>query len=287
MLCPPLPTKNRQNVKNTKVLVPRYDNVTFVHADMPITTNVAYGNLADIVKRGELVVCALKRDYNQFFQMKVKDGYIGEDIRFASELGKALGVKVVYKMLYETYDDVVDAIHNGEGDVGIAKISYTQERARKVAYSEPYLISRKVILINRVATAGKESNTLDKVLNTPSARIAVMENTCYESFAEMLFPKAQILHESEWENGAIKKLREGTVIAVIRDELRIKTLISAQPNLLINFMPLILKGESDSISAITNIKGHSLISYINKFIENDYKVLTGKEVLDTYKDYVK
>ena len=273
--------------KDIPTLIPHYNNITFVQDDIPVDPNAVYGNLDDIVKRKKLIVCALKRDNKPFFQIKGKDGYIGEDIRFASALGKALGVEVMYKMLYKTRNDVIDAIHNGEGDIGIAEISYTPERARKVTYSTLYIPSRKVVLINRAATISEDSDTLDGALNNPNAKIAVMKNTSYENYAEMLFPKAQILREHEWENGAIKKLQEGKVVAVIWDELRIKPLISAHPDLLLKFMPVIIKGENDPISAVTNINGYSLNLFINKFLENNYKVLTEKEILEIYKDYIK
>lgn len=266
---------------------PRYDNVQYVHQRTPSDPTAVYGNLEDVLRRGELVVCALKRDYNQFFQMKVGDGYIGEDVKLASELGKALGVRVVYKMAYESNDDVVDAIYRGEGDVGLAKLSYTHERARKVTCSIPYVTSRKMIMLSRVATIDQKNNTLEKVLNNENAKIAVMKNTSYESFARNLFPDAQICAEDKWEDGAIAKLEKGEVMAVVRDELRIKTLINAKPNILLNFMPVILEGEGDSISAIVVNREHSLISYINNFLKNEYKVLNVKEILDIYRDYIK
>ena len=263
-----------------------YGNIRFVSKNIQMKPNTICSNVADIIRRGELVVCALNHQ-NKFFQIKTKNGYVGEDIRFASALGKALGVKVIYKMVYKTYGDVVEAIHNGEGDVGIAELSYTTERARKVVYSEPYVNSRQLILINRIATVNKDGETLSKLLNTPEAKIAVMKNTSYENYAKMLFPKAQILSESEWENGVVKELREGKVVAIIWDEARIKPLINAHPDLLLRFLPIVLKGEKDPISAITSNKECSLHVFINKFLENEYKSLSVKEMLQLYEDYVK
>ena len=263
-----------------------YGNIQFVSKNIQMKPNAICSNVADIIKRGELVVCALNHQ-NKFFQMKTKNGYVGEDIRFASTLGKALGVNVLYKMIYQTYGDVVEAIHNGEGDVGIAELSYTPERARKVAYSESYVNSRQLILINRIATVNKDGNTLSKLLNTPEAKIAVMKNTSYENYAKMLFPRAQILSDSEWENGVVKKLLEGKVVAIIWDEARIKPLINANPDLLLRFLPIVLKGEKDPISAITSNKECSLHVFINKFLENEYKSLSVKEMLQLYEDCVK
>ena len=264
-----------------------HDNIRFIHKNIQMLPNVKSSNLKDILNRGELVVCALAQDYNPFFQIKTKNKYIGEDIRFAIELGKVLGVKILYKMAYKTYDDVVDAVYNGEDDIGIAKLSYTPERARKVAYSEPYVVPMKMLILNRRATGGEKNNTLSELLDNPSAKIGVMKNTSYESFTKSLFPKAQISRESEWENGAIDKLKNGKVIAVTRDEFSVLPLINRYPHLLLSFMPLVLKGTNDPISAITNIEGHTLISYINNFLKNEYMILSVREILNVYKDYVK
>ena len=262
------------------------DNIEFVHKDIQVYEHAKYGNLQDILRRGELVVCALERDYNEFFQMKVNDGYVGEDIRFATALGKALGIKVVYKMLYKNQNDIVDAIANGKGDIGIAKISYTIQRSRKVSYSNPYVNSRKMIMVNRLATAVKQ-NSLNRILNNPNTKIAVMKNTSYESFAKYLFKNSKILSETDWENGAIKKLISGKVTAIMRDELRIKPMIMRNPKILINFLPIILKNTSDSISAISNISEQSLIQFVNKFLENEYKKLSISEIIDIYKGYIR
>ena len=280
-------SKQKLPQQNSQIPILHYKNVEFIHKNIPINKENVCGNLADILKRGEIIICALKLRNNNFFQMQIKDGYIGEDVRFATELGEALGVKVIYKMVYDTNEDVVNAIHNGEGDVGLAKLSYTPERARKVAYSDPYVISRKVILLNRTSTIGSDNKTLDKILNHPETKIAVMKNTSHESFMKSMFPNALIIVEDEWENGCIQKLTNGEVMAVSRDELRINTLINEHPTILLSFMPLVLKETIDSISAITSTKENSLVSYINKFLENDYKVLTSKEVLNIYKDYIK
>ena len=283
---------NRSSAQNAssrtlQFQIPRYKNIQFVHEKTLLKRNPTCGNLADILTRGEIVICALKKPYNQFFQMKTKNGYIGEDIRLATELGRALGVKVIYKMAYDTNEDVVNAIHNGEGDIGLAKLSYTMERARKVAYSRPYAVVKKVVLLNRITMIDKDKQTLNKILNNLNAKIAVMQNTSYITFAKDLFPNAQIYGETEWENGAVKKLVKGEVVALIRDELQIKSLMKEQPELLLNFIPITLKDQYDSISAITNLKAHSLISYIDKFLENEYKVRTVKEILHIYKDYLK
>ncbi|MDR1391232.1 MAG: transporter substrate-binding domain-containing protein [Holosporales bacterium] len=246
-----------------------------------------FGSLEDIVKRRELVICAIKNENNPCFQMKVDGGYIGEDVRLAQGFGEMLGVKVSYRMIYDTYDDVVDAIKRGEGDIGIAKLSYTPERCRKVLYTLPYVISRKTVLINRLVAEKYNSENLVGILDNEDATIAVMENTCYGSFAKSLFPKSKIKLEKKWENGLILKLIEGKIIAAIRDELRVNLLLHSNPNLLLRILPLVLKDEHDSIAAVINMKGGALVSFINKYLSSNYKISTSAQLMEKYKEYIK
>lgn len=245
-----------------------------------------FGKISDIIARGELVVCAKKDDNNILFQMKTKNGdYIGKDIDFAKQIAATLGVKVVYRMVYKTYDDVVDAVARKEGDIGLAKISYTPERTRKVLYSSPYVISRKTLLINRVLFESAGSKTLRELLNKESSIIGVTKDTCYEAFVSKIFPKATMLLEEDWEGKVIKPLAEGRITATMRDEVRIKLLLKSNPQLLVKLLPIIVEQETDSMAAIVNFDCQELLLWVNKFIDVDKKnVDTVDELIARYEE---
>lgn len=240
------------------------------------------GDLSDILKRGKLVVCALKNDQNAVYQVKTSNGYAGEDVRIASELGKVLGVKVLYRMVYETNDDVVDAVNRGEGDLGLADLSYTDERAKKVLFTEPYVVLQKVLLVNRVALTKKPGASLERLLDRKDVNIAVMKGTSYERFAKKLFPKAKIHAETDWMEGAVKKLEEGKVVSIFRSSLRMGKLLADRPQISMHFVPLVLKGEKDTISAVTNINSPAFVLFINNFLKNNYEILTVEELQKLY-----
>ncbi len=246
-----------------------------------------FGNLFDIIDRGELIVCAKKDDKNILFQMKTQNGeYVGKDIDFAKQMASALGVKVTYRMCYKTYDEVVDAIANGEGDVGIAKLSYTPERARKVLYSSPYVISRKMLLINRVLFDDKRNETLAEILNRENSIIGVTKNTSYETFVTKMFPSAILLPEADWEGKVIELLKADKITATMRDEVRVKLLLKSEPQLLVKLMPIILKQETDSIAVVVNFKSNELLTWINKFIEVDKQnVDMVDQLIERYEEY--
>jgi ABC-type amino acid transport substrate-binding protein len=264
-------------------------NINYQHQKLSanVDQNKKFGNIEDIVRRGELIVCALKNDSNPIFQMKTKVGYVGEDIELAKNLADALKVKLTYRMIYNTYDEVVDAIARNEGDIGIAKLSYTIERCNKVLYTEPYVNSRKVILINRPVLGRLNSNSISDLLSNKKVTIATVTNTSYESYAKQLFPNANLVSETDWENGIVKKLETGEITATIRDELRIKLLLESNPKLSLTLLPIILKDESDSMAAIINFKNTALLNWVNKYLSLSHKALSIGELITKYKEYIK
>lgn len=282
--------KSQHNIEKEFVEILPRDKFKVEHTSVPYKDyGKIFGNLEEIISRGELVVCAKIDDNNPLFQMKTKNGeYIGKDIDFAKQIGAALGVKVSYRMIYKTYDDVIDAIARNEGDIGIAKISYTPERSRKVLYSSPYVISRKTILINRMLLEAAGTKTLKDLLNKESSIIGIAKGTSYESFASKIFPKASKLAEKDWEGRVIKPLEDGRITATMRDEVRVKLLLKSNPQLLVKLIPILLDKENDSIAAIVNLRNQEFLLWLNKFIEVDKQnVDTVDQLIERYEEYIK
>jgi ABC-type amino acid transport substrate-binding protein len=252
------------------------------------TENKRYGTVDGILKRGELVVIAKSDDSNYLFQMKTKDGkYVGKDVDFAKQLAHSLGVKLKYKMTCKGYDDIVTAVGNGEGDIGIAKMSYTPERSRKVLFSVPYVNSRKTLLVNRIALEKAKGATLETMFSDKNAVIGVTEGTSYEGFVKKMFPNAAVVSKQDWENDIIKPLETGKFTATMRDEIRVKLLLKTQPGLLVKLMPIILDCEPDSLAVIVNFKSIGFLCWINKLIESEEALESVDDLLLRYGEYMK
>ena len=83
----------------------------------------------------ELVV-GISPDYPPY--ESIVDGeMVGFDIDMATELGKILGVEIVYEQM--DFTNIVDAVNLGQVDVGIAGFTYNPER--QVLFSDYYLKS--------------------------------------------------------------------------------------------------------------------------------------------------
>ncbi len=253
-----------------------------------------YGDVNDIIRRGEIVICSVSNTSNPLFLMKKKGSenkkeldLVGADIELAKKIAKGLGVRLVFKLCYKNYEDVVNAIANGEGDIGLAKLSYTIERSRKVMYTEPYVIAKKTLLMSRQVAESNQEKSIKDLINDNKYKIGVAKGASYVEFAKLLFPKSQILELENWEKQTVEKLKNKEIIATLRDNLRVNLLMNDHPDLSLKFIPIILKGENDYISGIVNYKSLELLNWINKFLESETKIKTIDDLMKEYEEYIK
>ena len=253
-----------------------------------------YGDINDIIKRGEIVVCSVSNTSNPLFLMKKKGSenkekldLVGADIELAKRIAKGLGVRLLFRLCYKSYEDVVKAIAKGEGDIGIAKLSYTTERSRKVMYTEPYVIAKKTLLMSRQIAESNQEKSVKDLINDERFKIGVAKGASYVEFAKLLFPKSQILELNNWEKQTVEKLKNKEIIATLRDNLRVNLLMNQHPELSLKFIPIILKGENDYISGIVNYKSLELLNWINKFLESEIKIKSIDDLMKEYKEYIK
>ena len=253
-----------------------------------------YGDINDIIKRGEIVVCSVSNTSNPLFLMKKKGSenkekldLVGADIELAKRIAKGLGVRLLFRLCYKSYEDVVKAIAKGEGDIGIAKLSYTTERSRKVMYTEPYVIAKKTLLMSRQIAESNQEKSVKDLINDERFKIGVAKGASYVEFAKLLFPKSQILELNNWEKQSVEKLKNKEIIATLRDNLRVNLLMNQHPELSLKFIPIILKGENDYISGIVNYKSLELLNWINKFLESEIKIKSIDDLMKEYKEYIK
>ncbi len=253
-----------------------------------------YGDINDIIRRGEIVICSVSNTSNPLFLMKKKGSenkkeldLVGADIELAKKIAKGLGVRLVFKLCYKNYEDVVNAIANGEGDIGLAKLSYTIERSRKVMYTEPYVIAKKTLLMSRQVAESNQEKSIKNLINDKKFKIGVAKGASYVEFAKLLFPKTQILELEDWEKQTVDKLKSKEIIAALRDNLSVNLLMNVHPELSLKFIPIILKGENDYISGIVNYKSLELLNWINKFLESETKIKTIDDLMKEYEEYIK
>ena len=86
---------------------------------------------------------------NAFLPLNFVDAKTGKGVGWeydaVNEIGKRLNAKIVWQL--SSWDTMIQAIRDGQFDVGMDGISITDERKAQVDFSDPYLVSRQYMLV--------------------------------------------------------------------------------------------------------------------------------------------
>lgn len=227
-------------------------------------------DLERIIKQGKLTVALYKYDIPPFF-MKDKQGQlVGYDISIANDLGKRLGIPVVFDREASSYDEVIDRVATGKADIGISLLSQTLPRALKVSFSKPYLVLDKILIVNRLKAAQLEIETdpLKQLarLNDKSIKLAVLANSSYVEFAKQRFPNATLVPYNHIAD-AVTDLESGKIFGIFFDKLQIQNLLSKNPEAALYFKTLTFQGETDPIAIAVPWRDIYLLNWINLYVD--------------------
>lgn len=106
------------------------------------------------------------------FEMRASGQIYGFDIDMMNALCNMIKRTCQYKIM--KFDQIIDAVARKEVDVAISSITITTERAQKVDFSLPYLLSYSRFLTNNVANAQKNFSLLalkDKKIGVESGSV--------------------------------------------------------------------------------------------------------------------
>jgi len=95
---------------------------------------------------GRKVVAVTENAYTplNFADPKTGEG-IGWEYDAFNEIGKRLNLKVEWKQA--SWDTMIEAVRNGQFDVGMDGITITDERKKQVDFSDPYMVSEQYMLV--------------------------------------------------------------------------------------------------------------------------------------------
>lgn len=145
---------------------------------------------------------------------------IGVDIEIAEKIANALGKKLVVKDV--AFDSIINEVKTGKSDIGAAGISYTEERAKEVLFTDNYSTSKQIIIVN------KESNVTSK--ENLSGKVAVQLGTTADSYLTKN-STVTLVREKKFL-ATIQDLKDGKVNAVVMDELPALKLVTSQMKIL-------------------------------------------------------
>jgi len=224
--------------------------------------------LKAIHDRGYIVFGMAAGDQKPFKYVDPASGeLIGLDVEIAYAIANRLGVKAVFNRNAKNFDGVVQLVANKEADIALSKLSLTTQRAELVRFTQPYIVLRQALLVNRLEYAKTHSKV----------SIGVVNNSSYVNFAIANFPNAEIKKYDNWTE-TVNALFEGKVMAIYRDEGEILTILATKKDASILMKPLIIDDKRDPIAMAVSADALLLQSWLNIFID-DYTMQNRKELV--------
>lgn len=234
-----------------------------------------------ILDRGKLIVAMTSFDVPPFFMTDANGRFYGLDVSIAEGIAKSLGVPVEYNRQGKSFNEVVDIVIRGEADLAISKLSLTMARAMRVRFSQPYLVLRHGLLVNRLdlAKMAKGKETVD-VIKGYSGSIGVLAKSSFVDYAAEFFPKAKVVQIPNWDDlvGAVSR---GEVPVAYRDELEVKKVIRGNPTAALNLRTILIDGTRDDIAIAVPWDSEQLLAIVNLYLSRQ-KPLTVNGLLDQY-----
>lgn len=197
---------------------------------------------------GQLVV-GISPDYPPYESI-VEGEMVGFDIDMATELGKILGVEIVYEQM--DFANIIDAVNLGQVDVGIAGFSY--DPARQVLFSEAYLNTAQVIMTKYGFHIDSKEDLVGKTVG------AQLGGTGASALEEIDGVNIELNKDAKY---LVEMLKANQVDAVVMDILAAKNYAHGDSSIVILEEPL--KEEENVI--ITSMQNEDLMEKLNDAIK--------------------
>ena len=210
----------------------------------PLDANAANDFVRAIQERGYLKVGL--PPYNTppaYYLEENSDELQGYDVDFARTLASNLGVDIQFDRSSTSFNNLVERVGNGDFDIAIGKLGLTYNRLFD-AFPIQYLSFRHAFLANRgfVASLGVDPDDprFGEILKNSTIRIGSIKNSTWETEAKANFPNATFVGFKNWPAAKKALFQKDSVIdAIYRDSTEIKPIVYAQPDLSLEYVPIL------------------------------------------------
>lgn len=143
------------------------------------------------------------------FEFTKDDKYVGFDIDLADAVIKQMGSKMEFKSM--GFDALVPAVQSGQIDLIAAGMNATPERAKQVAFSDPYFTQDGFIII-----VNKDNDTIKDWADLEGKQVGAQVGTQQVKLAEEA--KAAAVKQLDSNAQAFMELKAKTLDAVVIDQ---------------------------------------------------------------------
>jgi len=244
-----------------------------------------------ILDRGYFKVGIPSIDTPPFFYFDQKtDQMEGSDIDIVRNLAKNIGVRAVFDRNSKSYNGLLKRTGNDEFDLTIGKLSTFYKRMQD-AHPHEYMQFRHALLANRKIISRLQGqvpdNKLAPILLSSGIKIGVIYDSSYVQFASDLFPSATTLTFEDWES-CKTALLEKRVDAIYRDATEVKKIVYEEPNLSLDYVPILFDDKIDHISMYVSSKINPDISpMLDFYISQDLGIKSDSQIIDEYSEFFK
>ena len=258
----------------------------------PLEANAANDFVDAIQARGYLKVGL--PPYNTppaYFLEENSDELQGYDVDFARTLASKLGVEIQFDRSSTSFNNLVERVGNGDFDIAIGKLGLTYNRLFD-AFPIQYLSFRHAFLANRefVASLGVDPDDpkFGEILKNSTIRIGSIKNSTWETEAKANFPNATFVGYKNWPAAKKALFEEDSVIdAIYRDTTEIKPIVYSQPDLSLEYVPILFDELIDRKSIYLSQDGRlGLKDFIDMTLRREWGgIKTDINILDEFQSF--
>ena len=217
--------------------------------------------LQEIQDKGKIVM-ATSADFPPFEWIEMQDGkpvQVGVDIDLAQLIADELGVEL--EVVDTSFDSLIQQVKSNKADISLAGMTYTEERANAVEFSEIYYETNSRFLVH-----ADHEGDYTKLEDFADKKIGVQKGTIQESLAKETFPEAEI--SSMNKNGdLVEALKAGKVDAVLLDGIVIEKFHEQNADTTAMKLDIQVEESPDGFAVIADKGNTELMDKINDIIK--------------------
>ena len=151
--------------------------------------------------------------YPPFEMTNAQDEPDGISVRMSEALSDHLGRPI--EIVSVGFDGIIAALRTGKIDLIISSMTKTEERAKSIAFSDPYVTNSLCTLVGKDSTMQSPEE-----LKRPGIRIAVKGETTGEAYVKQNLPEA-VMVRLDQASDCVLQVMQGKVDAFIYDQITI------------------------------------------------------------------
>ena len=215
----------------------------------------------------------------------------GYDVDLAKTMASKLLVDIEFDRSSTSFNDLVERVGAGDFDLAIGKLGLTYNRLFD-AFPIQYLSFRHALLADRsfVASLGVDPDNPEfgSVLKNSTIRIGSIDNSTWEVEAKANFPNAEFVGFKNWTDAKNALFLPDSVIdAIYRDTTEIKPIVYADPDLSLDYVPILFDELIDRKSIYLSLEGRlGLQDFIDMTLRREWGGIKNDiAILDDFQSY--